>query len=506
MVYLYLCFVNFGIPFLIWNARLLPFIDLPFRLAAAEIYKGYNDFSNSFADFFALDLFPKPNIVHVLFCSLKVFSSLEIANKVFYSIYIVLFPLSILLVIRKVKGHPWFSLLSFPLIFNYSETWGFAEFSMALPICILFFYFLLDYFDTPRRRSRIMVGFLLMNLFFVHCLAALFALFIFSICCLYLYRRSLRRLFIEWAVALPLLMMTIAWWLHDPLQYRFQDAKWTYLFNYYFYKWLPHSLLQRGNLLFYDNFSLFKGSPGKFAALFFSFAIILPLVYGWIRYRRVFFSNQSRYSRQMRFSLLMFLIASLFFYIFIPHKLYGNYYLFPRFSVYILLSFLFLCSVVPWRRFCHLSRIVLGTVCLLHLAVWADYFRDFNRENRSFSRQIMPRDSKNKVLAGLIYHYRFRGRPIYIHFPNYHIVWNDGIASTCVMDFNFGIIRRKAGESLLPSNLKMEWVGRHRQYAGHFSGADYILVKGRIPPPHRQYFKDFHLIKTISDWSLYEKA
>ena len=95
---------------LMFSLRIYPFVNLPNHLSVATIYKHYGEETNQFNKFFSLDLPFKPNIFHIIFCSLKIFPSVEFGNKIFYFLFVILFPLSILLTITKVKGNKWVSL------------------------------------------------------------------------------------------------------------------------------------------------------------------------------------------------------------------------------------------------------------------------------------------------------------------------------------------------------------------------------------------------------------
>ena len=486
--------------FFIWNSHILPFIDLPFRLATAKVIRFYGESSNFFSDYFAVDMFPKPNIIHALFCSWKLFPSVEFANKIFYSLYIFLLPISTLLVIRKIKGNVWFAFLSFILLYNYSVSWGFSEFTMAIPLILFFFYFLLDYFEEGRWPSKLMTGFLLVVLFFTHSLASLYALLLFSACCFYRYRHSIKRMLVQFSITVPLWILFIAWWSHDSLQG--SEYNGSYLLKYYLTEWLQESFAGRTRLLSLDNFSLFKGNLGHAIAALFSLTIILPVLIFWIKRRP---TAPSIYKGRFLPSLFIFFLVSLAVYIFIPHEISGNYYLFPRFSVFVLISIVFLGSAVSMRENNRILKSVLLAVCLLHLILWGEYFLSFNRENRYFTPEIFPVENKEEVMGGLIYDNRFRGRPVYIHFPNYHIVWNEGIATTCVVDFSFNLIRRKAGTAEWPPTIRLEWVGRHGRYSGQFSDLKYILVKGDILKNHLKYFDGFVVDKSAGDWILYKK-
>jgi hypothetical protein len=79
-------------------ARLYPFVDLPHHLATATIYKEIHSGSSTlFNRFFTVrSVFPEANVIHLIFTGSSLFPSVEFANRVFYLVYVVAFPISIL--------------------------------------------------------------------------------------------------------------------------------------------------------------------------------------------------------------------------------------------------------------------------------------------------------------------------------------------------------------------------------------------------------------------------
>ena len=154
-------------------------------------------------------------------------------------------------------------------------------------------------------------------------------------------------------------------------------------------------------------------------------------------------------------------------------------------------------------------------MCLFHLVLWTDYYRDFQKENELFTKDLFPQDSKDKKLAGLIYNVEFRGEPVYMHFPNYYTIWNQGIATSSILDYRFGtVVRRNVSISreVLPHYI--EWIGLsvrkyNRKFAlfnfKRYENMDFVLVRGKIPEDPLKYFKDFKLGRKTGDWTLYEK-
>lgn len=482
---------------LLWNSSILPFIDLPFRLAASTISRYIGEPSNQFAQYYTVDTFLKPNSCHLFFCSLKIFPSVDFANKVFYSIYMILLPLSILLTVKRMGGNTWFSLLSFLMLYNFSVGWGFSEFTMAIPVVILLFCCLNDHFNRGGLAAGIAVTLLFLLLFFIHVAALLFALFMFFVFYLYLCRKSPVRMIKKGVVVLPVLILILLWWKNDASQN--SQFSFSYLWFYYKNFWLDRLLSDHINLLFWDNFSLFPGAVGKLTALFFSLFIISP-----------FFGKRKEKDDdgKHRFhGLYIFLGCAFFFYLFVPHKIADNFHLFQRFAVFVLLALVLLDSLV-YRKKERINNVMIISICavlLLHFFLWAGYFRDFKKESQSFTRDLFPEEVTGKTLSGLIYDHKFRGRPVYIHFPNYYITWKRGIASTCLIDYRFGNIRRKASKTSLPPYRRIEWIGKRNLYDGRYAGMDYILVRGGIPEEHKKYMANFTLKRAAGKWRLYER-
>jgi len=123
--------------FALSSSRLLPFTDLPNHLAASTIVRHYGEFGTEFTKYFSVDLFPKPNVLYIAFCSAKIFPSVETASRVWYLLYALLLPLSVLMLIRRLGGALWTSVLSLLLLYSYPVCWGFTGYMMAIPLVLL---------------------------------------------------------------------------------------------------------------------------------------------------------------------------------------------------------------------------------------------------------------------------------------------------------------------------------------------------------------------------------
>ncbi len=177
--------------------------------------------------------------------------------------------------------------------------------------------------------------------------------------------------------------------------------------------------------------------------------------------------------------------------------------MFERFSVFIFIFLILLGSILFSND---LKKAVPGAICimcLIHFLLWADYFRDFDKENRSFNREFFLPISNDNKLAGLMYDYRFRGRSVYENFADYFVVWKQGITNTRVIDDRSFPVQRKVSKESLPPNI--EWSGKYDSYDGSYSNMDCIIVRGELSPKAQNYLKDFKVSRQVEKWILFKK-
>jgi hypothetical protein len=150
-----------------------------------------------------------------------------------------------------------------------------------------------------------------------------------------------------------------------------------------------------------------------------------------------------------------------------------------------------------------LPPVFLVTIALLHFLLWGWYFLDFNRQNASFTPDLFPSPGKQQKLGGMILDHRFRGRTIYKHFPDYFIIWKQGIATTFLIDSGFGSFgstTRKATKSVLP--VYDFTLGKNQNYDGRYNDMDYILLRGNIPEHMHTKLTGFSVLKKQNCWIL----
>ena len=481
--------------FLFLGSRLLPFIDLPMHLASAKIYSNFGKSGNSFSTFYTLKpIIPNPNVLHLLFCSK--FKNIELANKLFYLFYALLLPLMTLLFIKKLGGNIWFSLLSFIFLFNYSVGWGFTGYTIAIPLTLFFFYNLYAYIINPSISKSALLILLSVFLFFTHALAAMYSLSIFVITVIILNWKKPRRMIIDFACMIPLIVLLSIWLLGLDEEAIARGPFFSTVINYYSSAFWGDLWERITGLFYWDNYFLAHGFTGKIIGLAFTVSVILILLFGILKKVNKFTPNE----KAIRFVLISLCLTAIW-YFFLPHKHYFLYFYF-RFSVYFFLLLIILASVLVPRLPLKLKSAIIFLV-LIHLGLWGNYFWQFQKNNKAFTRDLFPDNKPHYRLAGLMFEPYFRGQPIYHHFPNYYILWKSGIAVTSITELLAGaIVDRNVDFDTLPHYNP--WVGTDK-YDGRFNNMELLLTRGAIPEKGRENFELYRMVKKKGKWRVFAK-
>jgi hypothetical protein len=458
---LFLFFLVFYL-FLFFTQTLYPFIDLPNHLAEATIFK-FSD-TSIFDGFYHVSAELEPNCVHYLFCNL--FDDVEVGNRLFYAIYSILFPLLTYLLIKRLKGNIEFALLSFLLLFNYNVTFGFTGFTMAIPLVLLVFFLLC----VDTTWSNLALPGLLILLFFTHILCLLFSLFLIFAMAIVKAKNLKTLLARTWSV-IPVCVLLVIW---QNNTFTSEQSTFSFLIEYYKNAYLPQLYL-RSKLFIYDNFVLAEGVVGVSVALVFSCVIILPVLYGlmhsWINLDRVkifYHSNQP---------VVVFFVVSFVCCFALPDELPGQGILYQRFSVFLFIGFILIGSLLKSIPFNRTIRFIGVFFIGLHAMLWYRYLSEFDRENAAFNASFFDNTiPKGKTLGGVMVDYKYKGRPVYIHFVNYYIVWSQGVATTKLIDYRFGSIRRLVSKDVLPEY--QEWAGTNGMIPSEYKSLDFLLIRG----------------------------
>lgn len=135
----------------VWHQRLLPMLDTPNHLALVRGWHNYHDPSWHIADYYKLRVRPVPYFLFYLTIHLLLYVfPIEIANKLFLSAYLIMFPLCVLALARALRRSPWLALSGFILAFNQNWIYGFSSYLMGTCFMFLSLALLIRWLDGAR--------------------------------------------------------------------------------------------------------------------------------------------------------------------------------------------------------------------------------------------------------------------------------------------------------------------------------------------------------------------
>lgn len=139
----------------IWIVRYHPITDLGNHLAAVAVMRHLHDPAWHFAPYYKLSLGIVPYWAHygALYLLSLVFS-LDLANRLLLSAWVVGLPLATGALARQLGRSPWLCLFAFPFVWNYSFLWGFLSCVGGFALAFLG----LAWFDRFCERPRLGLG------------------------------------------------------------------------------------------------------------------------------------------------------------------------------------------------------------------------------------------------------------------------------------------------------------------------------------------------------------
>lgn len=468
---------------------LLPFVDLPFHLAEAEVFKNFNNPNYLFGTYFEIPSMIKSNSLYVYFCSLNIFPNVEFANKIFYAIYIILLPVSVWSIIKVFNGNSFYSLLSFFFLINHNVHWGFVSYMMSLPIIIFTFLSFYKYFVLNKHGYATFIWLLFILIFFLHFQMAIFSILIFTIFTIIYQRKISNKIIINTLTVIPVLVIMVYAYSVDSQSNT--TPLFSYMLHYYTSSYFK-TFLDRFNVLFVvDNYFILRDIPG----VIFSLVLTLPLALLFISKTIIFRITKILKNQILKFTSII-LIATLLCFFFLPDVIPGQNIIFERYSVLFFLMIIIMSSVIQFNpNFETVLKVIIPVIIFVQTIFIIDYMLDFRDSTYDFTEDIFPDNSKIR-LAGVIQDNDFRGSKVYAHFPMYFTVWKKGI-TTGLIDYRFGLIKRNVSREILPQYI--EWTDKKMDYDEYYKPVNYLIVKSISIPK----FRNFSLEKESGEWKLF---
>ena len=197
----------------IWLFPYFPTQDGVSHVYNSQILTEYNNSEYQFRDYYEINWYPFPNwLSHFSLAVLMFVFPPLVAEKIFLSLYVILFPLAIRYFLGAVqrRRHP-LVILSFTFIYNYLFLMGFYNFAVSVPLFFLALGYWWKYKDEMNRTRIILLNSLVVITYFAHLISYVFILFSITLLALFHFRRNLKQILITGCYLLPAAVLILVY-------------------------------------------------------------------------------------------------------------------------------------------------------------------------------------------------------------------------------------------------------------------------------------------------------
>ncbi len=189
----------------LWMFPYIPTQDGVSHVYNAQILTEYNNPMYRFHDYYEINWYPFPNwLSHAALAALMFVFPALVAEKVFLSLYVILFPLAVAYFLNAVeRGRDPIVLLSFTFIYNYLLLMGFYNFAVSVPLFLLALGYWWKHKESLNRNRIIVLNLLIIVTYFAHLISYAFILFSVAVLACLHFRRAFRRILLTGCSLLP---------------------------------------------------------------------------------------------------------------------------------------------------------------------------------------------------------------------------------------------------------------------------------------------------------------
>jgi hypothetical protein len=458
----------------IWLFPYFPTQDGVSHVYNSQILTEYNNSEYQFRDYYEINWYPFPNwISHFSLAVLMfVFPSL-IAEKIFLSLYVILFPLAIHYFLNAVqRGRYPLVILSFTFIYNYLFLMGFYNFAVSVPLFFLALGYWWKHKDEMNRTRIILLNLLIVITYFSHLISYAFILFSVALLALFHFRRDLKQILITGCYLLPASVLILVYLPTSDLLAgeppEFGIGRIGELFN---------------NLIGMHVLVAYTDPPNWISGAVSVLLLFLAAVTIWQNRR----DTEERHLGQRAFLCLACVLFGLYF--ILPNSIGPGGWVNDRLAILAVLAMFAWFRVLeplPWRRVFTAIVILLALLNILYVGI---LFKNLNAEIREFTT-FVQRVGKNKVILPL--HFDPRGSSkrvgIFVNAANYYCLDNGCInLGNYEIQFDYFPIRFNADfETPLEEKEWVQivhWQPEKIDLCDYADNVDYLLLWGTPDEP-----------------------
>lgn len=189
----------------VWLFKYFPTQDGPSHIYNVQVLKEYGNPDYNFREHYDLNLSLFPNwLSHILLLFLMTLFPPIIAEKIFLSIYIIVFPISIFYFLNSIeRGKNLIGFMSFLFIYNYLFLMGFYSFAISVPLFFLILGYWWKHKENITVKRIVILNLFMTALYFAHLISHIIIVMSISFLSILYFRRRIRKILITLGCVLP---------------------------------------------------------------------------------------------------------------------------------------------------------------------------------------------------------------------------------------------------------------------------------------------------------------
>ena len=197
----------------IWLFPYFPTQDGVSHVYNAQILTEYNNPEYQFRDYYEINWYPFPNwLSHFSLAMLMFVFPPLIAEKIFLSVYVILFPLAVSYFLNAVqRGRHTLVIPSFTFIYNYLFLMGFYNFAVSVPLFLLALGYWWKHKAQMNRTRIVLLNLIIVITYFAHLISYAFILFSIALLKLLHFRQDFKRILMTGCYLLPAAALLIVY-------------------------------------------------------------------------------------------------------------------------------------------------------------------------------------------------------------------------------------------------------------------------------------------------------
>lgn len=386
----------------------LPMVDLPQHAAQIGIWERWSDTELGYPRIYTRNWFTPYLLGYVLAFLLTSVMSVKAAITTVVTAAVVAVPLAARLLLRESGGNRWWVFAVFPSVFGFAFDWGFLNFIVGVPVALVSLIAVFRHVDAPSWRSSMWLTAVMLALVFVHVLLFGYVALILSVAVL-MKREGWRTVVLS---LVPILVVSplVLIWIHVTRSSEVMTRRpmiWE----------LPSEKLRALRALAEiagDGLSAWTVVVGLFA-------LLLPILLG------------GRPSRTpLRWAPF---IISLLLFLLMPFELFGTAYLYPRFAIFLIPTWLYAMDVSKDRKPSPLRLMIGPAFAIACTAATTVQFRGYAGEVIGLADIIEEMPANARVLSVPVDRSsKYVRTPVFLHAPAWYQASKGG-----VVDFSFAM-------------------------------------------------------------------